>query len=94
MSWTASTPTPIDKQDTNEITGTPQTSPEGCGLAYLEQFEAAKEAVSILVSAIGRDNDQVTVSMSGHANPDHAPHEAFADETISITVSARPAKID
>ncbi len=90
MSWSATTPQPIDKKHIETIVGQPQTSPDDVGASYRDHLAAAIEAASILASAVGRDDDQITVNLSGHANPDHAPCRGWADEFIQISVSARP----
>lgn len=56
-----------------------------------EQFQAAVDAAKALARVVGRDGDEVIVTMSGHANPGHGPREGWANEMISVTVSARPA---
>jgi hypothetical protein len=37
--------------------------------------------------AIGRAGDVIAVSVSGHSNPDHAPRDGWAGETLMISVS-------
>lgn len=55
-----------------------------------QQFTAAMNAVRALVDAVGRPEDEVSVSLMGHANPGHGPREGWANETITITVRAHP----
>jgi hypothetical protein len=55
-----------------------------------DHLVAALVVVDRLAEAVGRPEDDIAVSVSGHANPDHAPAEGWADEAISITVAARP----
>lgn len=55
-----------------------------------EHLVAALGCVHDLVDAVGRSDDDVFVSVSGHANPDHAPRGGWADEVITINVTAKP----
>lgn len=55
-----------------------------------EHLVAALGCVHDLVDAVGRPEDDVFVSVSGHANPDHAPRGGWADEVITINVTAKP----
>ena len=91
MSWSATPPTAagIAKSDVASIVVSPQTSPEGCVTPFEEQRDAAFEAVAILAKVVGQDDDLIYVTMSGHANPDHAPAHGWADECITISVSRR-----
>lgn len=53
---------------------------------------AAVAAVAPLATSIGRDEDSLLVTISGHANPDHAPTEGYSDECVTVSVSvAKPA---
>lgn len=91
MSWSARTQNAIDKDDLANVKVVPQTAPPGCADAYAEQRTAAFQAVKILAAAVGGRADQVYVTISGHANPNHEPCKGWAPEAISITVSAREA---
>jgi len=93
MSWSASTPDAIAKDSDFDagIAGTVQQHPDGVTAAYNEQLAAAIEAAKTLAAAVGRPDDHVHLHLSGHANPEHAPYEGWSDETITITVSMRPA---
>jgi hypothetical protein len=51
-----------------------------------DQVINAFAAVQAMVANVGRDEDHVAVSISGHANAGHAPSESYADETLSISV--------
>jgi hypothetical protein len=55
------------------------------------QFEAAVEAAKALAAVVGRPSDAVIVTLNGHANPDHGPRAGWANETITVSVSAIPA---
>lgn len=51
------------------------------------QFDAAVKAVRSLVNdeAVGR-NVAFGVTLSGHANPDHAPRAGYANSAVSVSV--------
>jgi hypothetical protein len=55
-----------------------------------DQFEAAVDAARALAKAVGRPEDEVYVTLSGHANPEHGPRPGWADEMITVSISARP----
>lgn len=55
------------------------------------QVAAAVDAAKALAAVVGRSDDRVVVTMSGHANPGHAPRLGWANECITVTVSAVPA---
>lgn len=57
-----------------------------------EHLAAAQEAIGTLVAAVGRPGDSFSVSISGHANPDHGPTEGWSDEHISIHISCTHAR--
>lgn len=57
-----------------------------------DHVAAIHTAVEHLAGVVGRPEDPLYVSISGHANPDHAPADGWADETITVSISARPAK--
>lgn len=92
MSWNARSEGPIDRDQIADIVLTPQPSPDGVGPFSFDQQAAAVEAAALLARACGRPGDQVYVSLSGHANLDHAPAAGWADELITVTVSAAPPK--
>jgi hypothetical protein len=52
-----------------------------------EQVAAAKAAAKWMLGATGRDNDDVSISLYGHANPDHGPRDGYSNETITVTVN-------
>jgi len=54
------------------------------------QLDAAIEAARSLAKVVGRPTDRVVVTMSGHANPDHAPRSGWANECITVSVTACP----
>jgi hypothetical protein len=88
MSWSTHTPDAVAK-DAVEL-DEPQLS-DVVEVEQRAQFEAAVVAAQALAKVVGRDGDTVHVSISGHANPDHAPRDGWANEMISVTVSANPA---
>lgn len=55
-----------------------------------DQYEAAQLAAQLLAKVVGRPGDEVSVALSGHANPHHGPRQGWANETVIVTVSARP----
>ncbi len=90
MSWQLSI-ADVDKSEISDLSPDPQTAPEGCEQAAAEQIDAVLEALENLAGVVGRPGDKLIVSLSGHANPDHGPCEGWADERISITITAHPA---
>lgn len=50
-------------------------------------LDAVAETVARLATAVGRDEDTIAVSISGHANPGHAPTEGYAEECVTISLS-------
>jgi hypothetical protein len=54
------------------------------------QIDAAVEAARALAAVVGRSDDEVHVTLTGHANPSRAPRAGWANETITVTVTARP----
>ncbi len=55
-----------------------------------EQFEDAKYAARELAYSVGRPDDQVVVSLSGHVNPGHQPRPGWANDMITVTVTQPP----
>lgn len=51
-----------------------------------DHFTAIVDAVTSLLRFVGRDDDTVRVTISGHANPGHAPADGYADEFIRVLV--------
>jgi hypothetical protein len=66
------------------------TSATDATVAVTDHVDKIREAVEILASAVGRDVDGVAVHVNGHANPDHAPREGWADEMITVSIRALP----
>lgn len=56
------------------------------------QFEAALDAARKLAAVVGRPDDPVTVTLHGHANPGHGPRTGWANETVTVVVSACPTE--
>ncbi len=85
MSWTTNT-----KECTYKSELTPEF-PVFSDIAKGEgasQYRAAMTAVTMLLPVIGRKDDKVSVHITGHANPGHAPNDNFGDEFISISIYA------
>lgn len=89
MSWSSSTGEAVAK---DAITLAEPALSDAVEAEQREQFEAAVEAAKALARVVGRPDDAVFVSVSGHANPGHGPREGWAQELISVTVSAHPAR--
>ena len=68
--------------------------PDGMQDAMREHGDRISGALSGLLEVVGRDGDQVNVTVSGHANPGHAPTPGWADETVTITITQVPAPVD
>lgn len=53
-----------------------------------DHLNSVLEALERVLPTLGRSEDLVRVSVSGHANEGHAPSDSWADEalTISLTV--------
>jgi hypothetical protein len=56
-----------------------------------EQFDAARSAVWDLISkGVAGDGEKTfSVTLAGHANPDHEPAPGWATDYISVSVSQR-----
>jgi len=88
MSWSSSVG-PVAK---DEIDPTVPATSDVVEAEQREQFEAAKEAAAVLAKAVGREGDDVFVTLSGHANPGHGPRQGWAAESVTISVTARPSE--
>lgn len=55
----------------------------------LEQFEEAKKLAKQLIesSVVGDPHKVYRVSLSGHANKGHVPHNGFANDTVTVSVT-------
>lgn len=51
-----------------------------------DHVKVAATAATELAGTIGGPDDQVGVSISGHANPGHAATEGYADESVHVAV--------
>jgi hypothetical protein len=58
-----------------------------------DHIAAIRNAVAQVLPTFGTDDDLVSVSISGHSNPDHRPLEGWSDETMSISLSITPAPV-
>lgn len=54
---------------------------------YEDHHAAVAAAVPAIAMAVGRPEDHVEVTVSGHVNAMHAPSNGWADETLSVRVS-------
>jgi hypothetical protein len=52
-----------------------------------EHFDRIRRALVELVAAVGPEDGTLSVTVSGHANPGHAPTEGWANESITVAVS-------
>lgn len=46
------------------------------------------EQMPFLLACVGSDDAQVTITVSGHANPGHGKYEGWADEMLNVQISA------
>lgn len=93
MSWGTGVHT-VDKDQIGSIEAPAANVVPEAQASQDEQFAAALSAAQDLATTVGRPHDQVSVSLSGHANTDHAPQSAWADEFIQVSISARPAPVE
>lgn len=55
-----------------------------------EQIDAAIDAALRILVQGGFDNaEEIAITMSGHANPEHKPVEGWSNETINVSVTIR-----
>lgn len=90
MSWSTSTHEPVAKSAI--VLAEPYLA-DTVAAESRHQYAAAVEAAKALAEVVGRVDDLVYINLTGHANPDHAPRDGWADETITITVSAAPQRV-
>ena len=92
MSWSTRTAEPITKDHAGRVgdDAIPVPSNVEPGSEADDQFRAATSFLRSLALAVGRPGDHVTIAVSGHANPGHAPASGYAEETVTITVTAVP----
>lgn len=57
-----------------------------------DHLEEAFAAVARISKWVGRSQDAVDVSISGHANSEHEPNDEWADEHISISIRVTAKK--
>lgn len=55
--------------------------------AVAEQLEDHREALQIQLRHVGLDDVSVSVNVSGHANPGHAPREGWANDASALQVT-------
>lgn len=71
----------------------PQTSPAGVEGAFGEHLTVLRDTLDELAAVVGRQS-KWRVTVSGHANPDHAPVEGWGDEFISLRIEALHEQVD
>lgn len=59
--------------------------------AVRDHVGAAASAVEQLVQFVGGPSDELTVSVYGHANPEHAPRSGWSNETCTVQVTVTRA---
>lgn len=89
MSWSTSSGGEVSK-DEIEVPD-PHLSPDVATEQH-EQYQVAMEVAEQLAKVVGRPGDKVIVTLSGHANPGHAPRQGWANEVVTVSVSAVPSK--
>jgi hypothetical protein len=89
MSWTAKATVDRDAIEEAVFVGVQQTEPEGSFGAYTDQLAAAQEAAAILAKAVGGARN-VSITATGHANPDHILGNGYSNEFINIQVCIAP----
>lgn len=54
----------------------------------LEQIEVCENAVDAIITSmcVGRTDKKISVSLSGHANPNHEPTPGWANDMVSISI--------
>lgn len=52
-----------------------------------DQVSACISAAALIISSGAIGSGKVSVSMSGHANPDHEPTAGWANDVIALTIS-------
>lgn len=87
MSWSGSTTTRYDtaEQAINDLA----VNPDSDAPDQAEQVQAAKDAAVALVKsgAVVNDSGQdVTVTISGHANAGHKPAAGYANDALTVSV--------
>jgi exo-beta-1,3-glucanase (GH17 family) len=58
----------------------------------VEQIEAAADAAQMLVEVNGWPSEAThyNVTLSGHANPGHAPAQGYANDYVQVSVTQTP----
>ena len=55
-----------------------------------EQIDTANKITSVLLATeVFQNAEEISISMSGHANPEHKKSDQYGNENISINVSVR-----
>lgn len=82
MSWSASTPTPITKDQIPQI-APPSYSEPATKAAQNDQFIAARRCAAQAALQVGGPKDKVRVSLSGHCTADRRGNESI---TVAVSV--------
>ena len=56
-----------------------------------DHLTAALTVLDRILEAVGRPEDDVSVTIAGHANPGHAPREGWSGDQLTIIVMAKAA---
>lgn len=89
MSWSAST---IVQRGENAYDAFENVGPTGQEGEHVDEaFEAALEAAHDLLASgsFGSESREYTVSLSGHANPDHAPVSGWANDCVTVSIQQK-----
>lgn len=86
MSWNLNVPECAPSEISNELRRERDNKAEGQDWdeEVAEQVRAAIEAAVGVAPAVG--GDKVTVTIAGHANPNHEPREGWANDEVTVTV--------
>lgn len=86
MSWSVSGT--VAKSRLNVDLGEPSfADDEEVRPAQDEQYYRAMRAAEHLIEAVGRPDQKVAVTLSGHANPNHGEREGYSLEYVTVSVS-------
>lgn len=89
-SFTVTAPRSTLRNELGEAVAKVEQTDTGVAEERGQQLVAFFNAIDELADAIGQPDDDIFVSVTGHANPGHAPRDGWADEFITISVAARP----
>lgn len=91
MSWNVSLPaTPAAEFDAAvdalELPVREHMTPDAYGPEAQAQFAAAKAAAKAIAASGALGRGPFGCQLNGHANPDHAPREGWANDTMNVSV--------